>query len=550
MVEGQANPVRTAAVQRPAVDSREPETSAAQPIAAAVDRIEELLTELRDKAPLERQLALESVYALFAVSLFLAVFPLLAVLVLSFGIDLEPVWPTILPILLLGIPLAAGLGNLHARRVHPRMEQSGCTPQLLALGLLSGRAEPDLLHVRRSLHAEGTTQRLLQAALDGADNAALQELLRRYCTELRPAGSSDDTRESLKLIWIRWLHYLLLIIYIGISSMVMEGVGITTLLSVPMLLLSLRQARRLRHWYVLRHVDTALQPALEYFRRRASLSPGRGWYDNVPAEVLIQPGSGRLALLASRLQVELQARGSWLGRYIHSTYALPMFLLAGISIFAVAAGVITFAHALDGDAIMFILLGLGLELALLAWISRFVERHAGAVRQRMRELIRRRGLLQEMAMGSLPLEDLRQSCPLFLQALLFHPRRPAALDTPGAEHCWLLMWNLDWFTGSENRQLRQRWLSYLLLLPAIAILPWATLGVYLFLTSFIAHPSESLELLLLSLLGLIVAYWVYLRMLLLSASHLAGAWAVVDELEAAIREGEQEINSEQLPESE
>ncbi|MCB1187877.1 hypothetical protein KDL29_11985 [bacterium] len=515
--------------------AEQPRAVSGTTVAEAADRVERVLADMLDNAADERRRSLAIVYALLAAGIACAVSPMLLFAISSAWSYYFNAADSQVALTAIGALLAiAWLATGYARVVAPGLEASGNVPQPFALGFVSGRFERDRQHVRRSLLADGSAQQVLQAAMSGATDEQLRQLLDGLARNLAVSGARPGLWGSLRLMGLRWLHFTVPLAYMLLLSIFDGYLAMFCLLSVPLLLLAVLQAAGRRGAFLLRHIGNALRPALAYFRSQGSLQAGRGWYDNVPPEVQVQSGSGSLALLSSQLQAELHSRGSWMGRFVAPAYTMPLFLL----LFVGSLITLTILQGGEGSLGMGSLFGMALVAMLAITGARALDSHALLHYHRMRLQCGQHGLLAEMAMGSLPVDALRESCPVFLQPLLFRPGRPQAVNARGAEHCWTLLWNAAWFCGEDQRQLRQRWLSYLLLPVATLLLAPATILVFSMFAFGESYFASGAAIPLLSLLLLCIGYIYYFRMLQYSAEHLAAALAVADELEEIIAEGE------------
>lgn len=258
----------------------------------------------------------------------------------------------------------------------------------------------------------------------------------------------------------------------------------------------------------------------------------------VPQEVQVQTGSGKLARLTVQMSRELSRRRSLLGKFVSPFFlgppAIAIILLAVIAAFLILVGGYHYS--------LMVFVGIALYAYLVKLIGRGVDRRAGQHMHRMAELCNSRGLLQDLAMGILPMAELRSSAPVVARHLLFSPGLPTARKHSSADYCWILMWNADFFCGEKPKYVRQRWHVYWLLPLLTVCLP---ISVVLFglttyaMTDGVVNHERSVQLYFLaSLLFIGVTHLVYYRVLHAAARHMAGAWGVVLCMEELVQAGE------------
>jgi hypothetical protein len=260
----------------------------------------------------------------------------------------------------------------------------------------------------------------------------------------------------------------------------------------------------------------------------------------VQQEVQDQSGSGKLARLALRMARELSRRRSLLGKFISPFFLGPpsiaIILLAVIATFLILIGGSHYG--------MMVIVGTALYAFLVRLIGRRVDMHAEQRMRRFAELCHSRGLLRDLAMGILPMDELHSSVPVIARHLLYSPGLPTVRKHSSADYCWILMWNADFFCGEKPKYVRERWHVYWLLplltlcLPASAVL--FGFFTYAMTDPVVNHEASTKLCFLASLLFIGLTHLVYVRILDTAARHMAGAWGIVLCMAELVLAGEEE----------
>ena len=288
--------------------------------------------------------------------------------------------------------------------------------------------------------------------------------------------------------------------------------------------------QRYRFLFYLPALEEYLNTVLDWYEQQGSLAAPEHGSTDVPREVFIASGMDKLLRVASLLRNELARRAHpWLQEMpgfalFAALYPLLMLLIFG-SIFLFLRG-----H-LAGLGFVLAMSGLGLYLWL--GLPGQLRRARQARLARRRREIRMRGLLEQVATGTLPVDELHSASPAWLHGMLNSPQRPADINLPGGELCWSLMWNLQWYLSQGSSSFRPDWpASVLAALISMSVPLAITLSpLAIFGSGFGSLAGLGIaQILLLGCLAalLLLLQYYCLRILLW---HYWDAWAVVEALE-------------------
>ncbi|MCB1217914.1 hypothetical protein KDL44_11000 [bacterium] len=419
----------------------------------------------------------------------------------------------------------------HAYRTDPLMLPDLFVPQLQGVNRSLARTSLD-----RRLNSSGIAEQLIGCAMRG--QAKLPELLIRlgHSLSLDEQGALNSRGSSMVLL-ASMLSAGSLLLAASVAGLLKPGF---TPAAVLLLLIgsALLANESWRFHIGLRLAEAYLRSTLHYYRELGSLRAERFLNAAVPGQVQVEQGSGRLAKLSIELAADLARRGSWPG------WSIPLGVLSPL-LFPLAAAAGYLAVNLLHDGFWEVGVTAGATAVLLYLVTRLLADHVNRqAARRMEEVqsrVRQLGLVNTMAMGLLPVDELLESCPVFLRRMLYLPSMPRQLRGTANEQAWLLMWNADWFCGERVPMVRLRWHSNWLipvtLLPASLLLGFGTSYLVTLLLGFSYFTPDILQTSCLLLALLLTVYLIH-RSMLEAARHLAGAWAVVRCMEELVQEGE------------